>query len=329
MRIGSRGSRLALAQAEQVAKLLGGGEIVAIRTSGDEAGANDRIGTEAGAGAQMGNGAGTGAQMGTETRMGTKAVGVGDKSRWVDAIEQALLAGEIDLAVHSAKDVPGQLAPGLALVGAPSRAPVHDALCGAASLDALPMGARVGTSSLRRAAQLLATRPDLRVSSLKGNVDTRLGRLGGDLHAIVLARAGLRRLGREREIGAALDTETFVPSPGQGTLALEGRVDDQAARRAAQGITDAQTFLCLTAERALAAALGATCNTPLGAWCAPTDDGRLRLRAWVGLPDGSAWIADQLEGEEAEPQKLAAQLVERMRSVGADEMLAEAEAVAV
>jgi hydroxymethylbilane synthase len=299
MRIGSRGSSLARAQADHVARLLGGAEVVILRTSGDEPGAGD----------------------------GPPAPAT-DKSRWVDTIEQALLAGEIDLAVHSAKDVPSELAPGLALLGAPPRAPVQDALCGAGALGDLPQGARVGTSSLRRTAQLLAARPDLELRSLKGNVDTRLAKLGeGELDAIVLAQAGLVRLGREAEIGALLDPDVFVPSPGQGALALEGRAEDASAAQAARSITDEPTLACLRAEREFARALAASCNTPLGACCRPTGDGTMRMRAWVGLPDGSAWIADELHGEH--PLELASALEQRMRSVGAAEMLAAAEAMAL
>jgi hydroxymethylbilane synthase len=291
MRIGSRGSSLARVQADHVAKLLGGAEVVVIRTSGDQ---------RSGAG--------------------------GDKSRWVDTIEQALLEGEIDLAVHSAKDVPGELASGLALLGVPERAPVEDVICGACSVTELPYGATVGTSSLRRAAQLLAARPDLQVRELNGNVDTRLAKLSSHFDAIVLARAGLERLQREQEIGALLDPETFVPSPGQGALALEGRADDQRAAAAAEAITDATALPCLQAERELARVLRASCNTPLGAWCTTDGLGMLRLRGWVGLPDGSAWIADELEGED--PVQLAQALAGRMISVGANEMLAHAEAMA-
>lgn len=297
MRIGSRGSSLARVQAGHVARLLGGAEVVILRTSGDDPAADGPVALAA------------------------------DKSRWVDTIEQALLAGEIDLAVHSAKDVPGELAPGLALLGAPPRAPAQDALCGADALSQLPQGARVGTGSLRRAAQLLAARPDLELCALKGNVDTRLAKLGeGEYDAIVLAHAGLARLGRESEIGALLDPDVFVPSPGQGALALEGRAEDAAAAQAARSITDRPTLACLLAERELARALAASCNTPLGACCRPAPGGALRMRAWVGLPDGSAWIADELEGDR--PRELAGALTQRMRSAGAAEMLAAAEAMA-
>ena len=287
MRIGTRGSALALAQAQLVVELLGGGETVVITTAGDRGDV------------------------------------VADKSRWVDALEQALLAGEIDLAVHSAKDVPGELAEGLSLLGAPARADVEDVLCGVESLDKLPQGARVGTGSIRRTAQLLAVRQDLRVVAVTGNVDTRLRKLaeGVECDALVLARAGLRRLGREGEVGAVLDSARFVPSPGQGTLALEGRADDAAARAAVEAITDKDALACLLAERAVASALDASCHTPLGAWARPAGCGCLELRAWVGLPDGSAWVSDALLGGFYDPQELGRRVAERMGAAGAGELL--------
>ncbi len=294
MRLGSRGSALALAQARLVAQLLegveGGVEIVTISVSGDR---------------------------------GTAG---GDKSRWVDAIEDALLAGTIDLAVHSAKDVPARLADRLELLGAPPRAAAEDVLCARAEtidgVDALKPGARVGTSSVRRAAQLRAAREDIEVVTIAGNVDTRLRKLtAGDLDAIVLARAGLQRLGREGEIGAVLDPARFVPSPGQGTLALEGRADDDATRAAAAAITDERTLACLLAERALAEALGATCNTPLGAHAVDAGCGCLYLRGWVGLPDGGRWIADELIGGFYDAPQLGRRVAERMLEVGAGELL--------
>jgi hydroxymethylbilane synthase len=286
MRLGTRGSTLALAQAKLVADLLGGAEIVPITTSGDRA-------------------------------------PDGDKSRWIDALEQALLAEEIDIAVHSAKDLPGELSPGLELLGGPARAGPEDVLCGAPSLDVLPAGARVGTSSLRRAAQLHVAREDLEVAALAGNVDTRLRKLAdGGFAAIVLARAGLQRLGREREAGAVLDPERFVPAPGQGMLALQVRSHDARASNAAMALVDRDASACLRAERALARGLEASCDTPLGAYAAPVDDGRLLLRAWIGLPDGSAWIADERAGELDDPESLGARVAERMRAAGATELLA-------
>jgi hydroxymethylbilane synthase len=295
MRIGTRRSALALAQAQLVARLLGAGEIVPITTSGDR-----------GAGAE-------------------------DKSRWVLELEDALLSGEIDLAVHSAKDVPGELAAGLALHGTPPRAGAADVICGAPGLQALAERARVGTSSLRRAAQLRAARPDLDVVAMRGNVDTRLRKLADPteaLDAIVLARAGLERLGRESEVGADLDPEKFVPAPGQGVLALEGRAGDGPTQEAATAINDSETFACLLAERELARGLGASCHTPLGALAALGADGHLSLRAWVGLPDGSAWAGDELLGQLEQPEALGREVAARLKLAGAAELLAQAQQMA-
>ncbi len=309
MRIATRASALALAQAEQVAHALvrAGFEtrVVPMSTRGDRPPGGER--TEA---------------------------SLQDKSRWVAELQDALLRGEVDLAVHSAKDVPAELPHGLALLGAPARAPVEDALCGARSLDALPAGARVGTSSLRRAAQLRAARADLEVLPVRGNVDTRLRKLaagggggGGALAALVLAHAGLQRLGLESHIGAVLDAERFVPAAGQGVLALEGRAGDERALRAAVAIGDEVTFACLRAERALARELGASCNTPLGVH-AVGNGAHLVLRAWVGLPDGSEWVLDELDGELATPEPLAREVAARLRLAGAGEILAESDRLA-
>jgi hydroxymethylbilane synthase len=289
LRIGTRGSALALAQTQLVSDLLGGCDIVTVTTTGD----------------RDANG--------------------GDKSRWVDTIEDALLAGTIDLAVHSAKDLPGELPDGLTLLGAPARAGAEDVLCGTPDLDALAPGARVGTSSIRRAAQLRAARADLEVVAMGGNVDTRLRTLAqGELDAIVLARAGLQRLDREGEIGAVLDPARFVPAPGQGALALEARAADARVHEAVATILDADSSACLQAERALASALDASCHTPLGAHATPAGCGCLGLRAWVGLPDGSAWLADELLGGFYDPTALGARVAERMTAAGARELLTEA-----
>jgi hydroxymethylbilane synthase len=313
MRVGTRASALALAQATLVLQALGDGELVPIVTRGDResAGLDDAAGEIAGDGAQ-----------------GAPPPGE-DKSRWVSELERALLAGEIDVAVHSAKDVPGELADGLALLAAPARAAAEDVLCGASSLDALPSGARVGTSSVRRIAQLRAAREDIELVAMHGNVDTRLRKLAtGELDAIVLARAGLQRLGREDALGATLDPLRFVPAPGQGTLALQARADDAQACAALTTIGDDATLTCLLAERALARELDASCDTPLGAWATLDGEnaggagaGRLRLRAWIGLPDGSAWIADELRGAETAPEELGRAVAKRLESAGAEEIL--------
>lgn len=304
MRIGTRRSALALAQAELIAGLLGDCEIVPMLTSADRPPAPGRPG---------------------------EGVDATDKSRWVSELEQALRTGEIDLAVHSAKDVPGELADGLALHGAPKRAAAEDVLCGAAGLDELPPGARVGTSSIRRRAQLRAAREDLDVVALRGNVDTRLRKLsdpGEGLDAIVLARAGLQRLGRASEAGSVLDAQRFVPAPGQGIIALEGRTEDTVTRDSAQAITDKDAFACLLAERALAHALDASCHTPLGAHAIPAGCDCLQLRAWVGLPDGSAWTSDELLGGLHDPEALGRLVAERLAAAGAGELLLRAEEMA-
>ncbi len=308
MRIGTRRSALALAQADLVAELLrtaghGDCEIVPMTTDGDRASAAGRDAATDGS----------------------------DKSRWIAVLEDALLAGQIDLAVHSAKDVPGELAEGLMLHGAPARAPAEDALCGSAGLEDLRAGSRVGTSSIRRMAQLRAAREDLEVVTVRGNVDTRLRKLADPeqgLDAIVLARAGLARLGREGEAGGVLDVERFVPAPGQGILALEGRIEDPSTRAAVEAITDKDAFACLLAERALAHELGASCHTPLGAYAVPAGCGCLQLRAWVGLPDGSAWASDELLGGFYDPEALGRRVAERLSAAGGRDLLRQAEEMA-
>jgi hydroxymethylbilane synthase len=295
LRLGTRGSALALAQARQVAHALEAAEpglaveLVEIKTSGDESSRS-------------------------------AASSIGDKSRFVKEIEEALLAGEIDLAVHSAKDVPGVLPDGLAIVGVPEREDARDALVGdAASLDELPEGASVGTSSLRRRAQLLATRPDLEVSDLRGNVDTRLRKLAEGSHdAVVLAVAGLKRLGRDE--GAPLPTNLMTPAPGQGCLALEARRDDARAAELAGRLTDRSALTRLTAERAVVERLDATCDTPVAAYA--TLDTVLRLAAFVGRPDGGTWIRDELAGDASDPAALGREVAERLLAAGAAEVLA-------
>ncbi len=281
MRLGTRGSALALAQARWVAEQLGGEtEIVEITTLGD------------------------------------RGAGLQDKSRWTSELERALLDGRIDVAVHSAKDVPTELGDGLELVAVPPRADPRDAICGAASLAALPAGARVGTSSLRRAAQLRAVREDVEVVELRGNVDTRLRKLReGQAEALVLALAGLERLGRADEAGGVIDE--FVPAAGQGALALEARAGELDAVALA-GVSDSAAMSCVAAERALVHGLGASCHTPVGAYARCMGDGRVHLAGWVGLPDGSAWLRDEVEGE---PETVGDECARRMLSAGAAELL--------
>jgi len=290
LRLGTRGSALALAQARWVAERLGDVELVEVTTAGD------------------------------------LARDVGDKSRWTGALERALLAGEIDLAVHSAKDVPGELAPGTAIAAVPERADPLDVLVGAPSLTALPAGARVGTSALRRRAQLLATRPDLDVVELRGNVDTRLRKLaGGEVDALVLAAAGLARLGRTDVVAAPLAGDVFVPAPGQGCLLVQAR-DDAPALAA---VDDDAAHLALATERDVAARLGASCHTAVGVHAELGFDAVV-LRAFVGLPDGAEWLVDELrdEGDDVDLAALGATLADRLLAAGAAGLLARAEATA-
>lgn len=249
-----------------------------------------------------------------------------DKSRFVKEIEEALLREEIDLAVHSAKDLPGELPDGLAIVGAPSAEDPRDALVGsAASLEELPHAARVGTSSLRRRSQLLAIRPDLEVTELRGNVDTRLRKLReGRCAAIVLALAGLRRLEREREAAYVFPAEEMVPASGQGILALEAREGDDAVSSAVANVSDPAAVRRLRAERAVVSALDTSCRTPVGSH-ASIEGEELRLQAYAGLPDGTEWIRDEVRGA-GEPEALGRLLAERMVSAGVIELLRRAEA---
>jgi hydroxymethylbilane synthase len=287
MRIATRGSALALTQARWVADRLGGADLVEASSDGEP----------------------------------------GDKSRFVRGVERALLAGEAEIGVHSAKDLPGEMTEGLEIAGVPQREDAADAWIGVgSSLDDVPEGARVGTAALRRRAQLLAARPDLRVEELHGNVDTRLRKLEeGDLDAIVLAAAGLRRLGREEEIGFRLPVERMCPAPGQGALALQVRADDVAAGDAAAAVNDLRAMRELTAERTVVALLRATCNTPLGVH-ARVEGERLEIDAFVGLPDGSEWLRDRLEGSAEEPALAGAELTQRLLAAGARELLDRAEA---
>ena len=293
IRLGTRGSALALAQAKLVAGALGDAEVVAIKTSGDRG--------EAG----------------------------GDKARFVREIERALLDGEVDLGVHSAKDLPTGLPDELQVAGVPERDDPADAYVGDAdSLAAIPEGARIGTASLRRRAQLLAVRPDLEVAELRGNVDTRLAKLeAGEHDGIVLAAAGLRRLGREDAIAFRFGAEEMTPAAGQGALALEARRGEQAAVEAAASLSDERALLEVIAERAAVADLDATCHTPVGV-NARLDGETLRLDAYVGLPDGSEWIRDAIEAPAADPTIPGRDLAARLVAAGARELLERAEAMA-
>jgi len=288
LRLGTRGSRLALAQSQSVADALGGAEIVAVRSTDSEP---------------------------------------GDKERFVRGVEQALIAGDVDLGVHSAKDLPGQRPDELRLVGVAPREDPRDGYVGtASSLGELPAGARVGTSSLRRRSQLLAMRDDLDVVELRGNVDTRLGKLAdGEYDGIVLAAAGLRRLGRDGEIAFLFAVDEMTPAPGQGSLAIEARRDDAESAAEAARISDHDALVELTAERTAVVALDASCQTPVGV-CARLEGGELFVDGYAGLPDGSEWVRDHVVGDGEQPAALGAALAERMIAAGARDILERAAA---
>jgi hydroxymethylbilane synthase len=249
---------------------------------------------------------------------------VGGKGLFVKEIEEALLDGRARLAVHSMKDVPAELAPGLVLAGTSLREDAHDVLVsrGNLGLAALAHGAHVGTSSVRRVCQLLARRPDLKIGALRGNVDTRLRKLdAGEYDAIVLAAAGLIRLGHGHRISERLGFDVSLPAIGQGALGLETRADDQDAQaRVRRVLHDADTAACVAAERAFMARLGGSCQTPLAAH-GKVRDGRLRIEGLAGALDGSKIFRDVLEGAPADAAVIGRDLAERLLAQGAGAVL--------
>jgi len=293
IRIGTRGSALALWQAKHVeAGLSALGheiELRAIATTGDRL-------------------------------LDRRLEAVGGKGAFLKEIEEALQAGEVDLAVHSLKDVPTALPAGLTLCAILERADPRDALLSAGKrLGELPKGARVGTTSLRRQAQLRAARADLIPADLRGNVDTRLRRLHeGRFDAILLAMAGLARLGRAGEVTEVLDPREFVPAPGQGAIALECRDEDDAVRGAVAALDHAPTARAVAAERAFLAALGGGCNVPLGAH-AFAADGRLDLVGFVAEDGGPGFVRGERHGEG--PEDLGRALADDLLSRGARALL--------
>ncbi len=290
--IASRGSQLALWQAHWVERQLGACghacRIQIIKTTGDKI-------------------------------TGVPLAKVGAKGLFTKEIEEALLEGRADVAVHSLKDLPTDLPPGLVLAAVPEREDPRDALLGK-PLAQLPAGAKVGTSSLRRAAQLKKLRPDLVVESVRGNLDTRVRKLDeGQYDAIVLAAAGLKRLGWADRIAEILPPEVMCPAVGQGALAIETRPDG-AGFDAAAALDRAPTRAAVTAERAVLAALGGGCQVPIGAH-AEVNDGRLKLVAIVASPDGAELIRGQSEGATADAATLGRSLGEDLLSRGARKIL--------
>ncbi len=248
---------------------------------------------------------------------------IGSSPDFTDALDRALLNGEIDLAVHSAKDLPLVLPEGLAFAACPSREDPRDCLVLAPGERAAApsRGARIGSSSTRRRAQLLRWRDDLEVVEIRGNVDTRLRRVGsGDLDGVVLAVAGLRRLGREAEIDRFLPVRDFLPAPAQGALAVLARDDDTEALRIARTLDDRPTRWAVDAERAFARTLGGDCSTPLGA-LAELDGRRLRLRGELLSPDGRRRLRARVAGDRDKAESLGEALGERLLALGAGSLL--------
>jgi hydroxymethylbilane synthase len=301
LRIGTRASRLALAQADAVAAGLRAAgtdvQIVPMRTEGDR-------------------------------RLGARLADVGGKGLFVREIEDALLDGRVDVAVHSLKDLPADLPDGLTLAAFPPREDPRDVLVtsGGAALADLPVGAVVGTSSLRRRAMLLAARPDLTVAVLRGNVDTRLAKLAaGECDAIVLAAAGLRRLGLTPAHASTLDADTFVPAVGQGILAVEVRADDRRAIALTGAVDDADTRACARAERAYLRRLGASCNTPMAAHAIidrRAERPRLRMTAVVASEDGRRILRADAGGAPDEADAVGRGLAELLLERGAETVAA-------
>lgn len=290
LRIGTRGSALALAQTGLIASRLQSEgrscEIVTIRTSGDRVQADRSM--------MLGRGA------------------------FVSELERALLEGLVDLAVHSAKDMPTEESEGLAIVAWPERGDPRDALVSASGdgLDDLPAGARVGTESPRRRAFLLFARPDLEVVPVRGNVDTRLGKLdAGEFEALVLAMAGLDRLGFVDRVTEPLSVTTMVPAAGQGALAIQARAEDADAEWT-QSLDHPATGRAVAAERAFLAAMGGGCRAPYAA-LATVESGRIAIEGAAARPDGREVLRDRSEAPVEEAEGLGIRLAESLLDLGA------------
>jgi hydroxymethylbilane synthase len=252
-----------------------------------------------------------------DRRRDVPAAALGGKGIFTAAVQQAVLDGRADLAVHSAKDLPAAEVPGLVLAAVPVRDDPRDVLLGrqalTAGLDDLALGARVGTGSPRRVALLNWLRPDLELVPIRGNVDSRVRRVhAGELDAVVLAAAGLRRLGLASEAAIPLDPESFTPAPGQGTLAVEAREDDTGALGLLSALTDRPSRVSLRAERAFLQRLGGSCTLPAGALARPTDAGPLEIQGFLSALDGKGLVRERLRGPADDPEGLGRTLADRL-----------------
>ncbi|HZC27039.1 MAG TPA: hydroxymethylbilane synthase [Actinopolymorphaceae bacterium] len=303
LRIGTRRSALALAQARAVASALDDAGVATVLIEVTTRGDLDR--------------------SSPLSRIGGQGIFVG-------ALRDALLGGDIDVAVHSLKDLPTQSVDGLVVAAVPEREDPRDVLVArdGLTLATLPPGARVGTGAPRRLAQLrLRGKDDLELVEIRGNVDTRIGKVAsGELDAVVLARAGLGRLERLDEITETFDPTEFIPSPGQGALAVECRNADEGVVRALAGLDHPRTRAAVTAERAVLAALGAGCSAPMGAFAdvdAGTDGSTLSLHAVVAAVDGSASVRLSTSGPLGEAEKLGRDLAAALLAEGASRLIEE------
>lgn len=249
---------------------------------------------------------------------------IGDKGLFVKEIESDLLAGEIDIAVHSCKDMPTEIPPGLFIAAYGLREDPRDAFIGkAGSLAEIPEGGKVGTSSLRRRSQLLSLRPDLEIVDIRGNVSTRIKKIEElDLDGTILAAAGLKRLERENEVSFYFGTDEMIPAVGQGVIAIEARQDDRAVIELLDAENDSDSAAAVIAERALMRQLEGGCQVPIGAHATVRGDS-LTLHAYLGSLDGTRSIRDQITGPWKEAAELGENLAIRMYEAGGDEILAE------
>jgi hydroxymethylbilane synthase len=298
LRIGSRGSQLALWQAHHIADLLRvhghSVEIEIIKTTGDKI---------------------------TDVPLAM----VGTKGMFTKEIEEALTENRVDLAVHSLKDLPTELTAEFEIAAITTRENPRDVFCSVnfVSIEALPQRANVGTSSLRRQAQLKALRPDLQIHPLRGNVDTRLRKLeAGDYDAIILAAAGLNRLGKTQLVRQVIPAEVMTPAAGQGALGVEIRNGDVATRKLLSFLDDAAARATTTCERALLSKLGGGCQVPIGA-LAEVTAGRIQLNALVAHPDGTVVLRETREGDENNPVRLGEEVGETLLRRGGDVILEE------
>jgi hydroxymethylbilane synthase len=260
-----------------------------------------------------------------DRRLDASLAKIGGKGLFVKELEEALASGRADIAVHSMKDVPMTLARGFALAAVSEREDPRDAFVSSryADLSALPAGARVGTSSLRRECQLRARHPGLRVEPLRGNVTTRLRKLdAGECDAVILAAAGLKRLGLEDRITRLLPPSESLPAPGQGALGVECLARRSDLIEALAALNHPVTARCVAAERAFSRALSGNCNVPLGGY-AEAEGRELRLRGFVGAPDGSRVVRAELRGPARDPEALGATLARALEAQGAQEILAQ------